>query len=89
MGRPRTFSSEQLIERCRKLYKEFGISAFSFSQLKKHKLYSVLYGHGITQQILIERLGLEKEFEAFRHGWKRASMRANSSSSVMPSNGTS
>ena len=71
MGRPKKFSKDQLIEYCRNLYKENGMESLSFSYLKEAHLYHNLYSYGITQKMLLQILGIEKEFEVHkkRHGW--------------------
>ncbi|KAB1072236.1 hypothetical protein [Methylobacterium soli] len=55
-------SDEELLEHCRRLYREHGPIALTYTFLKAQKgLYAVLYGRGITQKDLAARLGVAEE----------------------------
>lgn len=63
----------QLIDRCRELYKKDGMAALLFDNLKKSEgLYYRLYRFGITQGKLLKKLGVEEEFRKYKkikYGW--------------------
>lgn len=60
-------SREELLEYCRELYNERGISALSYSALRIVKtLYMNLYRAGLTQKRLIAELELEQEYADYK-----------------------
>ena len=55
---------EELLEFCRELYAENGVSAFTYSSLKATpKLYGHLYAKGLSQKTLLKELGLEAAYK--------------------------
>ena len=57
-------SREELLDFCRELYAEEGISAFSYPSLKAiPKLYFQLYAKGLAQKTLLKELGLEADYK--------------------------
>ena len=53
----------QLIDYCRVLYRQKGISALAYPQLsRKRGLYSALYSRGLPQKELIRLIGVQDEF---------------------------
>lgn len=60
-------SREELLEYCRELYNERGISALSYSELRIVKtLYMNLYRAGLTQKRLIAELRLKQEYADYK-----------------------
>lgn len=70
-GRPRStiglraLSRSELIEHCRQLYESAGISVLTFDQLRRAKLYYVLYAEGITIADLVRELRIEAQYQEF------------------------
>lgn len=57
-------SRGELLEYCRKLYQENGISALSYPEIKKiPKLYFNLYSNSLSQKTLLSEFGLDKEYK--------------------------
>jgi hypothetical protein len=61
------FSRNELLEFCRDLYAQRGISAFSYPALKQiPKLYPSLYQKDLSQKTILQELGIEAEYKAYR-----------------------
>lgn len=62
-------SREELLAHCRGLYEERGLDALSYPALKAiPKLYSAMYGKGLSQKVLLQELGLAEAYQAHLEG---------------------
>ena len=61
-------SRHELLDFCRSLYVDKGISAFSYPSLKSiPKLYFNLYRNELSQKVLLRELGIEQEYKQYTH----------------------
>ncbi len=66
-------SASQLLDTCREMVRIEGVSSLSYPSLKKKRgLYFALYDLGMSQKVIIKKLGLEAEYKSYREStWTR------------------